>query len=230
MAIASFILTELFALLFILNKAFWNPDYNIVFKIIASIFFIITPILAYKKKPCDKKYFYLILTGLVFSLFGDIFLGLKSSLCFNLGVTSFTIAQIFFLSAFTYLEKVNIIDFVIFLMLSVVLIIIQNCTDNFDYDGKYILILIYTLIISFMLSKALSLLRMIKGNEITVILIVISMILFFLSDFILLFVYFYKTKFNILPYFNTVFYYLAQGLLGLSFLKPIKKLDKQNKI
>ena len=63
-------------------------------------------------------------------------------------------------------------------MLSVVLIIIQNCTDNFDYDGKYILILIYTLIISFMLSKALSLLRMIKGNEITVILIVISMILF----------------------------------------------------
>ena len=227
-AIISFILTEIFAALFFINKAFWNPDLNIVFKTIASVFFILTPILAHRKKPGDKKYFTLILLGLIFSLLGDVFLAIQGwDLSFNIGVASFTKAQIFFVIGFSYLERFKAIDLAIFGGLSMFLILLENLNKNFDYDGKYILIFIYSFIISFMVAKAFSLLRIKKGNEKAVMLTIIAMVLFFLSDFDLLFVYFYKTKFMALPYFNIVLYYLAQGLLGLSFINPIKRLDNK---
>ena len=228
-AIVSFILTEVFAAFFFLNKAVGNPDFNIVFKITASVFFVLTPIFAYKKKPGDKKYFSMIMFGLLFSLFGDVLLAIKGwNLGFCLGVATFTFAQLFFVAGFSYLEGYKHIDLVIFGGLSAFLILLENLNKNFDYDGKYIFILIYSIVISYMVSKAFSLLRIKKGNEKAVIFTTIAMVLFFLSDLTLLFVYFYKIKYVALSYANIVLYYMAQGILGLSFINPIKKLDKHS--
>ncbi len=230
-AIISFVLTEVFAALFFLNKAVGNPDFNIIFKTIASVFFVLTPTFAYKKKPCDKKYFLLIMFGLFFSLFGDVLLAIKGwDLGFSLGVVTFTLAQIFFVVAFSYLERYKHIDLVIFGGLSIFLVLLENINKDFDYDGKYIFILIYSIVISYMVSKAFSLFRIKKGNEKAVIFTTIAMVLFFLSDLDLLFVYFYKTKYVALSYANIVLYYMAQGILGLSFINPIKKLDKNSNI
>lgn len=228
-AIISFILTEVFAAFFFINKAVGNPDFNIVFKITASVFFVITPIFAYKKKTGDKKYFLLIMFGLIFSLFGDVLLAIKGwNLGFCLGVTAFTFAQIFFVIGFSYLERYKHIDLAIFGGLAIVLILLENINKDFNYDGKYIFILIYSIVISYMVAKAFSLLRIKKGIEKSVLLVIAAMVLFFLSDLTLLFVYFYKTKYVALSYANIVLYYMAQGILGLSFINPIKKLDKNS--
>ena len=230
-AIISFILTEVFAAFFFLNKAVGNPDFNIVLKTIASVFFVLTPIFAYKKKTGDKKYFLLIMLGLFFSLSGDVLLAIEGwDPGFYLGVATFTFAQLFFLVGFSYLERYKHIDLVIFGGLSILLILFENLNKGFNYDGKYIFILIYSIVISYMVSKAFSLLRIKKGNEKAVLLTTIAMALFFLSDLDLLFVYFYKTKYVALSYANIVLYYMAQGILGLSFINPIKKLDKHSNL
>lgn len=222
MIIISFILTLAFAGILMLNNAFGNADLNFVLKTTASLFFVLTPILAYLKAPKNKKYFFIILTGLIFSLLGDVFLALTYSWSFNAGVLAFTLAQISFSVAFTYLEKIKLDDILLFLIISGSLLFIECFIDYFDFDGKFPLIIMYTFIISFMVAKAYSLLRIKKGSKFSIVLTVIAMTSFFISDFVLLFVYFFDNQFKILPYLNTVFYYSAQALLGLSFIKQIK--------
>ena len=225
MTIISFTLTLVFAGVLMLNNAFGNADLNIVLKTTTSLFFVLTPILAYLKAPKNKKYFFIILTGLVFSLLGDVFLALTYSWSFNVGVLAFTLAQISFSVAFTYLERVKLNDILLFLIIAGSLLFLECFVDYFDFDGKFPLIIIYTFIISFMVVKAYSLLRIKKGSKFSIVLTVIAMTSFFISDFFLLFVYFFNKEFNILPYMNTVFYYSAQALLGLSFIKQIKYYD-----
>lgn len=225
MEIITFVLTLVFAIATMLNETFGNSDFTVVFKTLASIFFVLTPIFAYKKYGGDKSFFRIILAGLIFSLFGDVFLATHFSFSFTFGVLSFTLAQVLFFVGFVYLVKISVTDVVVFAIIATTLILVQNFVPGFDYKGSYMIILLYTFIISAMLAKAFSLSRIKAGNEKLVALIITAMTLFFLSDFTLLFGFFYKTKFGFILYLNLSMYYLAQALLGISFTKPIKKLD-----
>jgi len=75
-----------------------GPDYLIyIFKPLTMIFIITIALLA--KDPPGKKYKFLIIAGLVFSIIGDIFLMLPVDL-FIAGLLSFLVAQLIYTYAF----------------------------------------------------------------------------------------------------------------------------------
>ena len=224
--IISFILTLVFTAIMIVNKEVGYGDLNIVFKSIASLFFIVTPILAYKKNPQNRKFFILALTGFVFSFWGDFFLALTTGWSFYAGLLSFAMAQVFFSIAFTCVVKINLTDGILFAIITALTIAIQNVIKGFSFDGKYPFIVLYTFVISFMLVKAISFVRIKNGNTRAIAMVVVSMVLFFISDYVLMFYMFYDNAPKILSYINLCFYYSGQAIFGLSFSKPLRVLDK----
>ncbi len=74
------------------------------------------------------------------------------------------------------------------------------------------------MIISFMVSKSISLLTLFNLNSKGISLIFIGAMLFFISDIILSFIYFYKKPAKPLVALNLITYYIGQGLIALSVL------------
>ena len=156
----------------------------------------------------------------VFALGGDVFLSIgNSGIFFVLGLGSFSLAHILYTAAFCSLVKFSPKDLIPALIIAVPTIGFLLLKDGFDFGGMFPLIVLYTILISVMVSKAISLLRLENKNMPSVLFSIIGAVLFFISDFILVFVFFYDKDFTLLPYLNLIIYYSGQALLALSFLK-----------
>ncbi|WP_396136388.1 lysoplasmalogenase family protein [Clostridium sp. SHJSY1] len=201
--------------------------YEVFFKTLCSLCFVFCSYFSFKKSHGNKTYFTLMFLGLIFCLFGDIFLAFSGNEFFLLGVCSFAFAHIFFISGFIYLTAFTFKDFLLYIFLITLSISFILLKDGFVFKDMLTLVLIYASILVFMVTKALSLLKLRKENKIFTFLTITGAILFFISDFILLFLVFYNDCPIIFSYVNLFVYYLGQGLLALSFIKCFKSKKKQ---
>ncbi len=196
---------------------------SIVFKTLSSLFFIATAVFSYKKNPSNTKFFAVMLSGLIFSFGGDVFLSLDSIVAkfFEIGLVSFGIGHIMYSIGYCSITKISKKDIFIFLgfFIPTLLTILLG---NFDFKGMKIMVIFYTVIISFMAGKSLSMLKFYSISKKPVFLMVLGSVLFFISDWVIMFSLFYPNSSPILRVVNLTLYYLGQGLLALSFAYPLK--------
>lgn len=191
-----------------------------IFKTITSLLFIGICISRYSSSN-DFTYFILILMGLIFSLFGDIFLifenGSNKSMSkdFIYGLLSFSIAHIFFSLCFVSLTSLTIYDILFTAILSLSSLLILKSIKNFNFKGVFRYVAFYAVIISFMFIKSISL-YLAGFDNFGVFIVMIGALLFVVSDLILSFVYFYKDCPKFMAGLNLLIYYIAQGCIALS--------------
>lgn len=180
-------------------------DHYIIFKTLTSIcFMIITIINIYISNTPHR---YLLLFPILFCMIGDIFLAIynRYNKCFKLGLISFLIAHCYFVYNMCQILPFKLIN-IIFPIIMVILVYILNNKQIINLKEKSTYCLIYAFFVSLLLSKAFDI--YLNHFNIQAYLLLIGSILFFISDFILLFMYF-KKRTKILHLLNLLTYYLA---------------------
>lgn len=196
---------------------------SIIFKALTSLFFIGICVSSQYLHRGGHFYFYFILTALILSFLGDVLLAFPIDIArgvnrnFIAGLLSFALAHIFFSISFITMTSLTIKDLLLFLIIASALLITLKLIKGFNYNGMFPFVVLYLLIISFMVAKALSVLSMLTFNF-GALLIVIGAILFFISDIILSFIYFHSKNFKKLVPLNLITYYIGQALIALSVL------------
>ncbi len=158
----------------------------------------------------------LMLAGLGLSLVGDLLLGWSlERRTFLFGLVAFLVGHVLYSAAFTLANGFAAWD------LLIMAAIVGGCIAAYkvlDLDlGKMkIPVLVYLLIISFMLTKALSSLYLGGITGAALWLVVIGAILFFISDALLALVKFQRKPAKAFRAINLTCYYMGQVLLALS--------------
>ncbi|MBP5359306.1 MAG: lysoplasmalogenase [Treponema sp.] len=211
-----------------------NPKVALIGKTIASVSFVLLAVFILFRKDCKKlRYKKLIFTGLCFGCIGDICLNVNfvpgtESAFFLIGLLAFSIGHIFYTLAFIDRSPIKILTFVpVLLTLSAFITITKDFSSSFDMGSMFIPILIYGAMVSFMAAKSLGLFIYKERAKKTVWLTVLGAILFYISDFILLFLFFVpafssrtpgynRVAFIILTLGNSIIYYTGQLLMAFS--------------
>lgn len=160
----------------------------------------------------------LLVIGLFFAVLGDILL----IDFFIIGAIFFAIGHIFYIVAFCFIKKFKLKDLLCGTIIFFAVFMLIQFYPHFNFDGMKILILLYALIISFMLGKAIS--NLIEKNQILLnILIFFGAFLFFFSDAMLLF-YNFAGKNIIFDILCVTTYYIGQFILASSvFVQLVSK-------
>lgn len=167
------------------------------------------------------KFPILMIIGLTFAMLGDVVLEIH----FIVGAALFAVGHIFYFVAYAVSEKIRPNDFIYGLCIFVPSVLLITLVPIFDFGGALmeIVCIVYAAAISCMVGKAASNFIRVKNRKYLVLLL--GSILFFVSDFALLF-----NVFTSLPYMGVLClatYYPAEILLGFSiFLHS----DDDNKI
>ena len=164
----------------------------------------------------QSRYACLIIAGLIFSLFGDVMLVfINNNNFFKAGLAFFLITQVIYGAASTVSSGVYVLDYVIVMALMTILILAYK-ELNMDVGNLKIPVLLYVLAITYMLSKAISLLYNSNIPFYHAILAASGAFLFFVSDAILAVNKFYRVEFKAFRAINLITYYLGQMLIALS--------------
>lgn len=219
MPIVLFSLTVLSTYALIIVSLLHFATLTIIFKCTASVLFLITACISYKKNPHSSTFFGLMFTGLFFSFLGDTFLAFdrnKQSLLFILGVTSFAIGHIMYIIGYCSQAKFKRQDFIIFFCFFIPTLLAILFID-FNFKDMKLLIIIYAFIISFMVAKSFGMWAYYTQNPFSISCLISGSNLFFVSDCLLLFLFFYPGAPSILQQYNWLLYYLGQALFAISF-------------
>lgn len=135
------------------------------------------------KSKTDKKYAIWLVVALFIAMLGDIAINLN----FIIGAVVFAIGHIFYFVAYCFLHKICWKDLICASSIFVFALLIILLSPQLKFDGiiMKLVCVIYALIISFMLGKALS--NFITKHSTLNLVILIGSILFFFSDAMLLF-------------------------------------------
>jgi uncharacterized membrane protein YhhN len=199
------------AILFIWAEYNGSPVQIYIFKPLTMVFIILIAVLKTKTSPAF--YAFAIIVGLVCSMAGDIFLMLPSDQ-FILGLVSFLIAHLFYISAFTYRSKIRhapwaLIPFVIYGILIYVIL--------FPYLGAMKLpVAAYIVVILVMGWRAWE--RWSQTAEKSALLAFIGAVLFIISDSVLALNRF-REPFAVARALNLSTYFAAQWLIASSISK-----------
>lgn len=208
-----------------------NSLFIVIFKFMASLCFVLCSYFSHKKANFNQKYFSLFFTAFIFCLIGDTFLAMGKDLLFIIGTIAFALGHIFFIFSYTSIAPIKSKDIITFLCIYVPITLFITFYTKFNFHNLLPLILTYSVLVSFMYSKAISFYRCRKENKPAVILTIAGASLFVISDLLLLFIYFINNPPAILKLFNIILYYSGQGILSLSLLYPfIRKIDELIKI
>lgn len=221
MPIFCFILTLISSYILIAFHLFHLANSILIPKSITSILFLVTALVSYKKNPKEPKLFRLIFTGLIFCFWGDFFLALAPNgeqVPFLLGIISFALGHIMYIISYSSLTKFTYKDLLIFTYIFIPTLATLLLV-NFDFKGMLPFVIIYAILIIFMITKSLGLLKYAQHNTFAVTALITGSFLFFISDFILLFYCFYPSAPPLLQQCNWFLYYLGQALFSVSFLK-----------
>lgn len=201
-----------------------HKNFRGIFKTITSILFVTIAISSYLEKSSNFTYFIFILLGLLFSLFGDIFLIFKNedknhlNKYFIYGLLNFSLAHVFFSIGFIYLNHFNFYTILFSFLLAFVVLFILKCIKELDFKDSFYYVAFYSVVISFMFIQSLNLCFYSKFYNPYILWITIGALLFVLSDLILSFDYFYKDCPKFMAVLNLLIYYIAQLLIALSVL------------
>lgn len=177
--VIAFLLTMLFDVLYMVFG-------RLYLKATASIFFVLLGafnlVIALKNKTELKKFCILILVGLFFAMLGDIILNIH----FISGAVLFAVGHIFFFTSYCCLTKQNWKDFLCSAIIFVPSLLVITLVPAFDFGGilMELVCVVYALIISCMVGKALS--NYITNRNQLSLIILIGSVLFFFSDLMLL--------------------------------------------
>ena len=192
----------------------------IFFKTCASICFVLMAFFSYKRHPKDSIFFKSIFCGLIFCLFGDILITMSYiPVFFLLGIICFFICHLLFINGFCRKVPFNHKDILLFFIIYIPFTLFISINKYFSFNCYYFLVLIYSMVLTLMLSKSFSLITLEIHNKSAIYSLIISTLMFSLSDFILLFILFSPYSSSILMLLNLFTYYIGQGILALSFNK-----------
>lgn len=198
---------------------------NILVKSTASSLFLIMGLLnlviAIQSKSVNLRFSITMVIGLFLSMIGDVAINLK----FEIGALLFAIGHVFSFISYCQLHKFQWKDLIytMFIAPSIIALIIFAPIFNFNSNLLKIVCILYALIISCMLSKALS--NFVQFKSRLNLIIMIGGILFCVSDFMLLFDVF-TTLPAIMGILCLLTYYPAQIFLAYSILEHTKYQTK----
>ncbi len=210
-----------------------GPVLSVTIKTITSVFFVAAGFFAAKDRNKWSTYTKLIFAGLVFGFLGDFLLGLDflGTIWFITGVVAFAVGHIFYIVAFSKvlpLRWYNFLPGALFLPFFLFLVIVVGM---FDFNGLFPAVIIYSLILAFMLGKSIGFASYLKGKDkVFGKYTLFGAILFAISDFILLFIFFAIAVKNnsllsrILSIMCLLTYYSGQGLIALSLKEEPEEL------
>lgn len=186
-----------------------NEIMHYIFKPLSTILVIFIPVLYAKNEK--KQYQNIILTGLVFCLFGDVFLMFDAYFIF--GLAAFLIGHVFFIYAFTtingFLAKIK----TLIPLLIIASLVFYNLKDHLG--SLLIPVLFYITCIVLMAWQAINL--YLWKKEYGFLLITIGACLFLVSDSVLAFRKF-VSDFTIAQFLVSSTYWSAITLIALSTL------------
>ena len=192
----------------------------IFFKTCASICFVLMAFFSYKRHPKDSIFFKSIFCGLIFCLFGDILITMSYiPVFFLLGIICFFICHLLFINGFCRKVPFNHKDILLFFIIYIPFTLFISINKYFSFNGYYFFVLIYSMVLTLMLIKSFSLITLEIHNKSAIYSLIISTLMFSLSDFILLFILFSPYSSSILMLLNLFTYYIGQGILALNFNK-----------
>ncbi|MCP4108002.1 MAG: lysoplasmalogenase [Desulfobacteraceae bacterium] len=176
-----------------------------------SLFFVLA---ALGQSHPIPMYYQLILTGLLFCMAGDVFLALPHEKTFLFGLISFLFGHIFYIAGFFSLAKAS------YMAISGYFII--ACVSGGVYlwlkphlGSMKLSVLLYTCVISIMLSGALTIFFNPALNRQGRIMVFIGALLFYISDLFVAKDHFLEEKFTN-PLFCLPLYYTGQFLIAFS--------------
>ncbi len=198
-------------------EATGNYKVILLFKAPLSSLFVLTAAL---RPYVLKRYYHVVVAGLVFGLVGDICLALPGNTAFRVGLAAFLLGHILYVFAFTQLtRRADWIHPVNFLILAVSGYIFWSL---FPHLGNMLIpVVFYILVISVMVSGAWAVFRNPNVNRVGAWLILLGAVLFYASDIFVARNRFIETEF-INRLIGLPFYYTAQFLIAfsVSFVKP----------
>ena len=168
----------------------------------------------------NKNYKWWMLVGLVFACMGDIFL----IDFFVLGVAFFALGHVFYFISFLAIQKICLRDLFVSIAIFIPSTILILFYKGFDFNGMQAIILIYALVISFMMGKAIS--NYIGNKKLSNLIVMLGSVAFFISDFILMFRLFAGWG-RVGSILCLAFYYPAQFLLAWSIEVVSRKSIKE---
>lgn len=178
-------------------------------------------IYAIKHKTTHLKFCITMLVGLTFAMLGDIFLNIY----FIAGAALFAVGHVFYFIAYCFIQKFKWTDLIPAAALFVPAVLFMTLAPIFNYRGVHfeILCIVYALIISCMMGKAVS--NFIRERNVLNLIIMVGSILFVISDLMLLMHVFADIHriFNILCLAT---YYPAECFLAYSLKETVAKADK----
>lgn len=213
-----YLVNSLMMLAVILGGACYSIFGGLWLKGLASGLFLVLGALnliyAFKTKTKERMYAIFMVVGLFFSMLGDILLNVE----FIAGAALFAVGHIFYFVAYYFVEKFKTLDLIICGSLAIVSTLIVTFVKAFDF-GSHIMeavIVIYAIIISTMLGKAIT--NLIRKQDQKNVLVVIGSALFFFSDLMLLLNVFLPTNGLVFDVLCLATYYPAQCVLAASLL------------
>ena len=181
-------------------------------------------IYAIKHKTTHLKFCIIMMVGLFFAMLGDILLNIN----FIAGAVLFAVGHMFYFVAYCFLLKFKWTDLIPSVILFTVATLFMTLAPIFDFDGEMykILCIVYALIISCMMGKAVS--NFIRENSILNLVIMVGSILFVISDVMLLI--------NVFAHLGSIFnvlclatYYPAECFLAYSLKETVVAQKTQEK-
>lgn len=178
---------------------------------------------AIKFKTVNLKFCILLLVGLFFAMLGDIVLNIH----FIGGAILFAVGHVFYFISYCFLAKIHWKDFVYGFAIFLPSVLFITLAPIFDFGGVLmeIVCVVYALIISLMVGKAIS--NFVQKKSLLCLLILIGSVLFFISDLMLLLNVFGSLP-RVVDIMCLVTYYPAQIMLALSILFASEFLEKTN--
>ncbi len=168
------------------------------------------------KSGAKKKFPILMLIGFVFAMVGDVIIYNTEDIWFISGAALFAAAHVFYVAAFYSMCKFHFTDIIISACIFVPSVLFITLAPIFDFGGivMEIVCIVYALILSLMVGKALSNLRMRTALSA---LIAVGSILFFTSDLTLL-LNMFGTIHKVPRIICLATYYPAQFMLAFSLV------------
>lgn len=212
-----FLLYTLFftALIVTSYKKPFKKYYTLIKFLTSFLFIVIATYGMFISKNTD--FYFNMLPPLLMCLLGDVLLGLsndkKSKNLFLSGLFSFLTAHILFILGFNSINSLSLCDFI--LPLLIVLITFKLCNiKKMNVQNMRYYILIYSFFVSLLFFKSVNLVFVTTSMK--TLLLCVGSFLFFISDTIILFLYFYEHKHHLTCFFNLLTYYYGMFLIALS--------------